>query len=126
MNVDPKINDIDPEAPLDPAVERVRAKLARLMGVSITIMLVSVMAVLGTIVYKVSDSKTLQAANAPSVFVANMVDRVGVPAGSQVMSHSYRDGLLSLHLRLADGSQMIRLVALDGSDEVRDISLEQQ
>ncbi|MCI5074588.1 DUF6476 family protein [Oricola sp.] len=46
------LNDDIDEKPLDPAMERVRRKLARLMVVSIGIMLVGLMAVLGAVVYK--------------------------------------------------------------------------
>jgi len=45
-------NDQDDDKPLDPAMEKVRRKLARLMVVSIGIMLVGLMAVLGAVVYK--------------------------------------------------------------------------
>jgi hypothetical protein len=45
-------DDQDDDKPLDPAMEKVRRKLARLMVVSIGIMLVGLMAVLGAVVYK--------------------------------------------------------------------------
>ena len=50
------VDDSEDEKPLDPAMERVRRKLARLMAVSIGIMLVGLMAVLGTVVYKSAGS----------------------------------------------------------------------
>ena len=43
------------DEPLDPAVERVRVKLARLMVVSIGTLLVGVLAVLGAVIYRGSD-----------------------------------------------------------------------
>src|SRR5690606_39955979 len=46
------------EKPLDPAVERVRRKMMRLMLVSIGIMMVGLMAVVGAIVYKLGSSET--------------------------------------------------------------------
>jgi len=46
----------DEDAPLDPAVERVRRKVMRLMGVSVAIMMVGLMAVIGAIFYKISGS----------------------------------------------------------------------
>ena len=51
-----EIENIDAEKPLDPAMERVRRRLARLMVVSIGVMLVGLMAVLAAVVYKSSDS----------------------------------------------------------------------
>ena len=49
-------DDFDDDKPLDPAMEKVRRKLARLMAVSIGIMLVGLMAVLGAVVYKSAGS----------------------------------------------------------------------
>jgi len=49
-------NDTDEEQPLDPAMERVRRKMVRLMVISIGIMMVGLMAVLGAIVYKIGGS----------------------------------------------------------------------
>ena len=47
------VNDLDEEKPLDPAVERVRRRMLRLMVISIGIMMTGLMAVLGAIVYKI-------------------------------------------------------------------------
>jgi hypothetical protein len=49
-------DELEAEKPLDPAMERVRRKLARLMVVSIGIMLIGLMAVLGAVVYKSAGS----------------------------------------------------------------------
>ena len=53
-------DDFDDDKPLDPAMEKVRRKLARLMAVSIGIMLVGLMAVLGAVVYKSAGSSVPQ------------------------------------------------------------------
>ena len=61
------LNANDDDAPLDPAVERVRRKVMRLMGISVAIMMVGLMAVIGAIFYKISSSgseKTEITANA--------------------------------------------------------------
>ena len=50
------LDEPEQEKPLDPAMERVRQKLARLMVVSIGIMLVGLMTVLGAVVYRASGS----------------------------------------------------------------------
>jgi hypothetical protein len=55
-------DDFDEDKPLDPAMERVRRKLARLMVVSIGIMLIGLMAVLGAVVYKSAGSGAPQMA----------------------------------------------------------------
>ena len=61
--------------PLDPAMERVRRRLARLMVVSIGIMLVGLMAVLGAVVYRASGGGASQT-------VANAV--IDLPEGFDV------------------------------------------
>ncbi|MBO0663090.1 DUF6476 family protein [Jiella sp. MQZ9-1] len=45
-------NEVEDEKPLDPAAERLRRKMVRLLVVSVGIMIVGVMAVLGVVVYK--------------------------------------------------------------------------
>ncbi|TCD15422.1 hypothetical protein [Oricola cellulosilytica] len=51
----PNVN-ADADAPLDPAMERVRRRLARLLVISIGTMMIGLMAVLGAIVYKAGGS----------------------------------------------------------------------
>lgn len=53
----PKPNvKLEDEAPLDPAMERVRRRLGRLLVISIGTMMIGLMAVLGAIVYKAGSS----------------------------------------------------------------------
>ena len=47
------------DAPLDPATERLRRKMVRLLGVSIGVMLVGVMAVLIAVVYRASETEAV-------------------------------------------------------------------
>ena len=58
---DKETNDMtdlpDDEAPLDPATERLRRKMVRLLAVAIGTMLIGVMAVLGAVVYKVNQTR---------------------------------------------------------------------
>lgn len=44
----------DEEKPLDPAVEKIRRKMVRLLVISASVIIVGLMAVLGSIVYKAS------------------------------------------------------------------------
>jgi hypothetical protein len=67
--------DDQEEKPLDPAMENVRRKMVRLQIVSGAIMFVSLMAVFGAVVYKVT--RTEPAGSAP-------VASNGVPSGSPV------------------------------------------
>lgn len=55
----------DDDAPLDPAVERIRRKLARLLFVSFGVMLVGFAAVLIAIVYRISQDSAPAASAAP-------------------------------------------------------------
>ena len=76
------------EKPLDPAMENVRRKMVRLMIVSGTVMVVSLMAVFGAIVYKAMRpaSKNPVATGVPSD--APVSASVALPAGFVVQSTS--------------------------------------
>jgi hypothetical protein len=89
--------DVEDDKPLDPAVEAVRRKLARLLFVSIGIMLVGVFAVLGAVVYKIRAGDGAAAANGT----------LAVPAGSAVIDQSVGDGVISLRVREGDGTERI-------------------
>ena len=86
--------DSDDDKPLDPAVERVRRKLARLMIVSVGIMLVGVMAVLGAVVYKVTEPDAEE----------SVVDAIVLPAGAEIAGHSFSEGVATFLLDMPDGS----------------------
>ncbi|MEM1377016.1 MAG: hypothetical protein AAGG69_06475 [Pseudomonadota bacterium] len=48
------VEETQEEKPLDPAVERVRAKMVRLLAVSMGIMFVSIFAVLAAVIYRIN------------------------------------------------------------------------
>jgi hypothetical protein len=99
--------EIDEEKPLDPAIEAVRKRLARLMVVSIGIMMVGLLAVLGAIVYK--------AYGTPSNSTA-LNGTFAIPAGMGVIDQSLDGDRIALRLRSADGAETIMLFSLiDGS-----------
>ncbi|WP_026616423.1 hypothetical protein [Ensifer aridi] len=82
---------IDPdeqeEKPLDPAMENVRRKMVRLQLVSAGVMLVMLMAVLGTIVYKLTRTDGQVEAAQPAVSVpgdAPLNAIAALPAGFSV------------------------------------------
>jgi hypothetical protein len=88
-----------------PAPEAVRRKLARLLFVSIGIMLVGVFAVLGAVVYKIRTGDGAPVANGT----------LAVPTGSTVVDHSIAEGLIALRVRGADGTERILLYStVDG------------
>jgi hypothetical protein len=85
MNSEP--DDDQDEKPLDPAMEKVRRKMVRLLIVSVAIMVVSLMAVFGAVVYKTTRPSTKVAgssANVPSD--APVIAKAVLPAGFSVQS----------------------------------------
>jgi hypothetical protein len=99
-------DETDNDKPLDPAVEAIRQRLARLMIVSIGIMMLSLFAVLGAVVYKASGPSQISAASGT----------LAIPDGMIVVDQSIDGDRLALRLRQGDGSELIMLFSLiDGS-----------
>lgn len=80
--------DDQDEKPLDPAMEKVRRKMVRLMIVSGAVMVVSLMAVFGAVVYKAMRpaARTTTTTGVPSD--APVSSSVGLPNGFAVQSVS--------------------------------------
>ncbi len=94
----------DEEKPLDPAVERVRRKMMRLMVISVGIMMIGLMAVLFAIVYKISDR------NDPPAQGGAMFETVlKLPAGGKIVSQSLSGDRLTLLVEHVSGRQVIFL-----------------
>lgn len=106
----------DGDEPLDPAVERVRRKMVRLLMVSISIMMVGLMAVLGAIVYKVANDDTAgldEAAHAASAgFLAD--SRLDLPAGAEILTASLDGSRILLHLREGADQSLVIFDLADG------------
>ena len=85
-------------------MERVRRKLARLMAVSIGIMLIGLMAVLGAVVYKSAGSVVPQG-------VAEAV--IDLPDGFAVSSTAVSDSRILFYGKEADGTA--RVLVFDAS-----------
>jgi hypothetical protein len=104
-------DDID-EKPLDPAMQRLRAKMMRLMIVSVGIMIAGVMAVLFAVVYKVSSGGA-----APETALAGSIPTGGdpfaatitLPGGASVNSHSISGNTVSFDITRSDGGRELRL-----------------
>lgn len=92
------------DKPLDPAVERVRRKMMRLMAISVGIMMVGLMAVLFAIVYKIS-ARSEQPVNARDRFETILE----LPKGARIASQSLSGDQLTLLVEHADGKQTIIL-----------------
>jgi hypothetical protein len=99
--------ELEDEKPLDPAIEAVRKRLARLMVVSIGIMMVGLLAVLGAIVYKAYGTTASSTA---------LNGTLAIPAGMTVIDQSLDGDRIALRLKSADGTDTIMLFSLvDGS-----------
>ena len=114
-------NTIDEEEPLDPVMERVRKKMIRLLVISIGIMVIGLMAVLGAIVYKISNPTSPQEASSHPQTAGEVSGSQGtlaenieleLPDGAVILSTSMTDNRLLISVRLADGSPEFRVVDL--------------
>ena len=112
-NINPDIDG--DEQPLDPAMERVRRKMIRLLAVSIGIMVIGLMAVLTAIVYKISqpvpEVATAVRSEAPGqpLGAALAGEAITLDPGTRILSHNLANNTLSLETRLADGTRQILL-----------------
>ena len=94
--------------PLDPAMERVRRKMIRLLVVSISIMMIGLMAVLFAVVYKVGGGAREVAGNA--TFSGNELtaqDRIEIPDNGDVVSASLNASRILLHVRSPARQELI-------------------
>ncbi|OYR21061.1 hypothetical protein [Brucella thiophenivorans] len=106
-----------PEPPLDPAMEKVRRKMIRLLAVSIGVMLIGLMAVLVAVVYKINrapDTTETEAARSeipglvaplpvkpePPKLIESQID---LAPGTRLLSQSLSGDQLSLETLLPDG-----------------------
>ncbi|PWL16899.1 hypothetical protein DKP76_15500 [Falsochrobactrum shanghaiense] len=110
-----------PEAPLDPAMEKVRRKMIRLLAVSIGVMLIGLMAVLVAVVYKINrapDAAAVeearsdipgQAAAVPALPepVKLVESQIELAPGTRLLSQSLSGDQLSLETLLPDGGTEI-------------------
>jgi hypothetical protein len=108
--------DLDTEEqPLDPAMERVRRKMIRLLAVSVGIMVVGLMAVLAAIVYKINQpvlevvAPARQDIPGQPLGEAMAGESITLDPGTRILSHNLSNNTLSLETRLADGTHQILL-----------------
>ena len=94
--------ELEHDKPLDPAIEAVRKRLARLMVVSVGIMMIGLLAVLGAIVYKASIPSQVEVANGT----------LAIPAGMVVVDQSLDGERIALRLKSADGTETIMLFSI--------------
>lgn len=103
------------EPPLDPAMERVRRKMIRLLAVSIGVMLIGLMAVLAAVVYKINRApdenladgalsdipgQAIVAPVEPQKLIESQID---LETGTRLLSQSLSGDHISLETLLPDG-----------------------
>lgn len=92
--------DIEEEKPLDPAAEKLRRKMLRLMVISIGSMFIGIFAVLFAIVYKMNNS---------AVAEKQIDTAITLPAGFQIEETQIGDGTILFRGRDGNGSSKIML-----------------
>ncbi|MEO0543941.1 MAG: hypothetical protein AAFY99_09005 [Pseudomonadota bacterium] len=104
--INPTPDETQDEKPLDPAVERVRAKMVRLLAVSMGIMFVSIFAVLAAVIYRI---------NADSTDVFQSAE-IALPAGFSVLESGVDDDTVFLRGETAEGdAKMLIFNAVTGN-----------
>jgi hypothetical protein len=99
------------EAPLDPAAERLRRKLARLLLVSGGIMLLGFIAVFAAIVYKLGALGEAEDASAPAP--GNPVEAtIRIPSGARLVSADLDGDRALMAAERSDGATELLLVDL--------------
>ncbi|MDF1599267.1 fimbrial protein [Mesorhizobium sp. YIM 152430] len=102
---------IDPDEPLDPAVEKVRAKLMRFVVINLGILFLALMAVVGALVYRaVSTEASTEEALAGLPLPpegSTITGQIALPAGASVLSQSLAGGRLTLLIETAGAREIV-------------------
>jgi hypothetical protein len=106
-------DDLD-EAPLDPAQERLRRKLVRLLFVSGGIMALGLIAVFAAIVYKVGEAgRAREAAPAGTISAASPVAaEIALPPGHRLLATALDGDRALLTVETPDSTRALLLVDL--------------
>lgn len=99
------------DAPLDPAAERLRRKLVRLLLVSGGIMVLGLIAVFSAIVYKVNGAGA-ERTGLGARLAGPVSAPIPIPPGTRLVSTALDGDWALLHLEAADGSAALILVDL--------------
>lgn len=114
------LDDDEPaEPPLDPAVERIRRRLKRLIVISSATLLVGLVAVLAAVIYKIGrgEDKAVLAPAAGEAVIAGVL-----PTGARLLSTALDRRLLAVTYE-AGGTVRIVVVDLDAGRVVRRAAL---
>jgi hypothetical protein len=103
---------IDPDEPLDPAVEKVRAKLMRFVVINLGILFLALMAVVGALVYRaVSTEPFAEEALSTGLPLppegSTITGQIALPTGTNVLSQSLAGGRLTLLIETAGAREIV-------------------
>ncbi|MGB8818355.1 MAG: fimbrial protein [Rhizobiaceae bacterium] len=104
--------DEEPEKPLDPAMEKVRRKMIRLLAISIAVMMAGLMAVLFAIVYKMNSKPPVApvvADLATPSGAGEISGSIALPAGAQINGQSLSGNRILFDLSLPDGARELAI-----------------
>ena len=99
------------EKPLDPAMEKVRRKMVRLLVISIGVMMAGLMAVLYTLVHKISERpiKAVAPVASESSFATipgkEISGKIALPTGAQINNQSLSGSRILMDVTLTDGKR---------------------
>ena len=100
--------DDEPEKPLDPAMEKVRRKMIRLLAISIGVMMAGLMAVLFAIVYKMNsrpDGALPETAVTLAQGAGEIAGTIALPQGARINGQSLSGNRIMLDLSQPDGTR---------------------
>lgn len=136
-NTNDPTNGLNDDKPLDPAVERVRRKMMRLMGISVAIMMVGLMAVIGAIFYKISGGGKKNIATPPSEqkipipqlgtldITTDIVGNITLPQESRILKANMDNGRILLSIRHGDGAMSLWVYDLAANRVFARIAIDQ-
>ena len=108
--------DLEEDPPLEPAQERLRRKLARLVFISGATMTLGLIAVIAAIVYKLNEGPTGEALSSGLRGAFSTEAEIAIPAGHRLVSTALDGDRALLTLSAADGSTLLLLVDLTSGD----------
>jgi hypothetical protein len=104
--------DRDDEPPLDPAQERLRQKLVRLLFVSGAIMAAGLIAVFSAIVYKLNGAGETDAAAGDRLSAKTIEATLALPEGARILSADLDGDRALVLVEEGDGARSLLLVDL--------------
>jgi len=104
-----KFDDETEDKPLDPAVEAVRRKLVRFVGINLGLLFLAVMAVVVAIVYRTRTVETPPADIAAPPTGEMAAGEIDLPDGARIVSQSLSGNRIAIDAELPGGGHAIFL-----------------